>query len=108
MGIITDISKLPALRQARLRRGKQSLGKPLVIDNEADPEGPTIQLLAHLERPWYMVPARVRLHTLLFSGAIMVYATSGYGGSMMNSLQTVTYWDDYFTPEARFLEVFPL
>ncbi|KAK9432183.1 general substrate transporter [Lipomyces doorenjongii] len=56
----------------------------------------TIQQLVHLEKPWYRVPSRVKLYTLLFPAAIMAYATSGYDGSMMNSLQTVTYWDDYF------------
>ncbi|KAJ3500100.1 hypothetical protein NM208_g17223 [Fusarium decemcellulare] len=46
--------------------------------------------------PWYQSAARRRLYFLLFPAAVVSYATSGYDGSMMNSLQTVSYWDDFF------------
>lgn len=45
---------------------------------------------------WYKSAARRRLYFLLFPAAVVSYATSGYDGSMMNSLQTVSYWDDFF------------
>ncbi|KAJ8099578.1 general substrate transporter [Lipomyces tetrasporus] len=96
MDIVSVLSNLPALRQARLRKRKQSLGVSMVADHETSTESQTMHQLVQLEKPWYKVASRVRLYTLLFPGAIMAYATSGYDGSMMNSLQTVTYWDDYF------------
>ncbi|KAK9317838.1 general substrate transporter [Lipomyces starkeyi] len=89
------LSNLPAIRQARLGKLKHRISIS-TADPETAVEDITIQQLVHLEKPWYRVPSRVRLYTLLFPAAIMAYATSGYDGSMMNSLQTVTYWDDYF------------
>ncbi|KAK9492575.1 general substrate transporter [Lipomyces doorenjongii] len=88
-------SNLPAIRQAHLGKLKTNFAIS-TADPEMAAEDVTIQRLVHLEKHWYRVPSRVKLYTLLFPAAIMAYATSGYDGSMMNSLQTVTYWDDYF------------
>ncbi|KAK9360727.1 general substrate transporter [Lipomyces starkeyi] len=88
------LSNLPAIRQARFGKLKHRISIS-TADSETAAEDITIQ-----------VPSRVKLYTLLFPAAIMAYATSGYDGSMMNSLQTVTYWDDYFNhPRGQLLGI---
>ncbi|KAL2818160.1 major facilitator superfamily domain-containing protein [Aspergillus cavernicola] len=86
-------SSQPAPRQAKLK--KQSAVRP-----DSEPVEQTLEAsfasLTKAEAPWYRVASRVKLYTLLFPAAVMCYATSGYDGSMMNSLQTVSYWEDYF------------
>ncbi|KAH7011014.1 general substrate transporter [Ilyonectria destructans] len=52
--------------------------------------------LAQQAPPWYQSAARRRLYLLLFPACVISYATSGYDGSMMNSLQTVSHWDEFF------------
>ncbi|KAL6407564.1 uncharacterized protein AUP68_08583 [Ilyonectria robusta] len=52
--------------------------------------------LAQQAPPWYQSAARRHLYLLLFPACVISYATSGYDGSMMNSLQTVSYWDEFF------------
>lgn len=46
---------------------------------------------------WYKDPGLRRLYFLL-STVILVSATNGFDGSMMNGLQTVENWKNYFTP----------
>ncbi|KAK9234151.1 general substrate transporter [Lipomyces kononenkoae] len=100
---IPILSKFPAYRQAQMRK---CIHVTVVTDQEAMEYGPDIQQLTKVEKSWYKVPSRIRLYSLLFPAAIMAYATSGYDGSMMNSLQTVTYWEDYFNnPEGAVLGV---
>lgn len=52
--------------------------------------------LAQQAPPWHQSAARRHLYLLLFPACVISYATSGYDGSMMNSLQTVSYWDEFF------------
>ncbi|KFY71215.1 hypothetical protein V499_08577 [Pseudogymnoascus sp. VKM F-103] len=83
--------RLPAPRQDIL--AKESRSSPSIT---AAFEPSRISELARDSPPWYKVASRRRLYALLFPGAIVSYMTSGYDGSMMNSLQTVSYWDDFF------------
>jgi len=46
---------------------------------------------------WYKDPGLRKLYFLL-STVILVSATNGFDGSMMNGLQTLSYWKDYFKP----------
>ncbi|KAG4266716.1 hypothetical protein FPRO04_13188 [Fusarium proliferatum] len=55
-----------------------------------------ISELSNESPSWYKSAARRHLYFLLFPACVVSYATSGYDGSMMNSLQTVSYWDDFF------------
>jgi len=44
---------------------------------------------------WYK--RRDLLHlNLILTSALVTSATNGYDGSMMNGLQSLTYWEDYF------------
>lgn len=66
---------------------------------ETDGEPNPTSLLAELAKdspPWYRSAARRQLYFLLFPAAVFSYMTSGYDGSMMNALQTVSYFDDFF------------
>ncbi|RVD82109.1 uncharacterized protein DFL_006543 [Arthrobotrys flagrans] len=46
---------------------------------------------------WYTDPGLRKLYFLL-STVILVSATNGFDGSMMNGLQTLSYWQNYFHP----------
>lgn len=62
------------------------------------PEGNMLKLedvVPQLEKPWYRYRHLVLLNFYLFSG-ILALVTSGYDGSMMNSLQSVPSWKKYF------------
>ncbi|KAH8556084.1 major facilitator superfamily domain-containing protein [Umbelopsis sp. PMI_123] len=48
-----------------------------------------------LDKMWWHYPHLLKLNILLW-GAIMVQATGGYGGSMLNGLQSLNAWEDYF------------
>lgn len=83
--------RLPAPRQALAARNARNS-----TSASAAQQPSRISELAKDASPWYKVASRRRLYFLLFPAAIVSYSTSGYDGSMMNSLQTVTYWDDFF------------
>lgn len=83
--------RFPAPRQAKLV--KEARNGP-TIDNQFEPS--RISELAKAAPSWYKSAARRRLYGLLFPAAVLSYMTSGYDGSMMNSLQTVSYWADFF------------
>ncbi|KAH6723180.1 general substrate transporter [Leptodontidium sp. MPI-SDFR-AT-0119] len=83
--------RFPAPRQKLLEREARTSPSP-----SATYEPSKISQLAKEAPSWYKVASRRRLYGLLFPAAIVSYMTSGYDGSMMNSLQTVSYWDDYF------------
>ncbi|KAE9368401.1 general substrate transporter [Stipitochalara longipes BDJ] len=83
--------KLPAPRQAKLAKDARTAP---VTDAQFEPS--RISELATKAPAWYKSAARRRLYSLLFPAAVLSYMTSGYDGSMMNSLQTVSYWSDYF------------
>ncbi|RDW63610.1 hypothetical protein BP6252_11155 [Coleophoma cylindrospora] len=85
--------RLPAPRQAMaIKESKNASSTSTTPAYEPS----RISQLAKESLPWYKVASRRRLYFILFPGAIVSYMTSGYDGSMMNSLQTVSYWDDYF------------
>lgn len=46
---------------------------------------------------WYKDPGLTKLY-LILSAVILVSATNGFDGSMMNGLQTVDNWTNYFRP----------
>ncbi|KAH7018458.1 lactose permease [Microdochium trichocladiopsis] len=86
--------RLPAPRQDKLAREARKQGGPAVTSQTYEPSRMT--QLANQAPSWYKSAARRKLYGLLFPAAVVSYATSGYDGSMMNSLQTVSYWDDFF------------
>ncbi|ORY67792.1 lactose permease [Pseudomassariella vexata] len=91
--------RLPAPRQDYLSRQarKHQGGSSAPGDSNGNSYAPSrMTQLAQKSPIWYKSAARRRLYFLLFPAAVVSYATSGYDGSMMNSLQTVPYWDDYF------------
>jgi hypothetical protein len=94
-------NRLPAPRQDQLtRQAKRQKTKateaPLSEDVAAAVEPTRVHEIAASAPAWYRSAARRRLYFLLFPACVVSYATSGYDGSMMNSLQTVSYWDDFF------------
>jgi hypothetical protein len=55
----------------------------------------TINVQKLLDRPWYKYPHLRRLYGWL-SVVLLVQATNGLDGSIMNGMQTLTYWQRYF------------
>ncbi|EEU33934.1 uncharacterized protein NECHADRAFT_89031 [Fusarium vanettenii 77-13-4] len=86
--------RLPAPRQDQAARKAHKQGGDAQGKDSYEPS--RMAQLAGEAPPWYHSAARRRLYFLLFPAAVVSYATSGYDGSMMNSLQTVSYWDDFF------------
>lgn len=87
--------RLPAPRQDQeARRARRESAAGRAEQATYQPEG--VDLLAQAAPPWYRCPARRHLYLLLFPGAVCSYATSGYDGSLLNALQTVSQFDDYF------------
>ncbi|KAK9418242.1 putative Hexose transporter protein [Seiridium unicorne] len=86
--------RLPAPRQDQIARLARKNGDTTTAGAAHQPS--RITQLAQEAPVWYKSAARRRLYFLLFPAAVVAYATSGYDGSMMNSLQTVSYWDDFF------------
>lgn len=104
MAILKTIRRrLPAPRLDQENRRLRKQGAP-ILNGEASEEPPTtedtvqssIQVLAQDAPIWYKSAARRNHYFLLFPAAVFSYATSGYDGSMMNALQTVSYFDDFF------------
>lgn len=89
-------NRFPAPRQDQeVRKAKKAaLESPTEANQTHQPSHMTA--LAAKEPIWYKSAARRRLYALLFPAAVVSYATSGYDGSMMNGLQTVEHWDNYF------------
>jgi MFS family permease len=87
-------NRLPAARQDRTAPKARSQDQET---GPVDADQPSrLSELARQSAPWYKSAARRQLYLLLFPACVISYATSGYDGSMMNSLQTVSYWDDFF------------
>ncbi|KAK6705192.1 hypothetical protein SNK03_009037 [Fusarium graminearum] len=84
-------NRLPAPRQDLLSKQARQQG---TTDSAFLPS--RISELSKESPSWYKSAARRQLYFLLFPACVVSYATSGYDGSMMNSLQTVSYWDDFF------------
>jgi MFS family permease len=98
MVLTTLRNRLPAPRQDHLaRQARRQRGE---VDETTDAsttyQPSRINKLAADSSAWYHSASRRHLYFLLFPACVVSYATSGYDGSMMNSLQTVSYWDDYF------------
>ncbi|KAI9147194.1 Lactose permease [Paramyrothecium foliicola] len=90
-------TRLPAPRQDHLARQARKERVDAGEGAGASTYEPSrINQLASDSPAWYRSAARRHLYFLLFPACVVSYATSGYDGSMMNSLQTVSYWDDYF------------
>lgn len=94
-------NRFPAPRQDRLareakRQRAENTESTLPDGVGAAHEPSRVHELATASASWYHSAARRRLYFLLFPACVVSYATSGYDGSMMNSLQTVSYWDDFF------------
>lgn len=89
-------NRFPAPRQDQeVRKArKAALESPTEANQTHQPSHMTA--LAAKEPIWYKSAARRRLYALLFPAAVVSYATSGYDGSMMNGLQTVEHWDNFF------------
>ncbi|KAI6780844.1 uncharacterized protein J7T54_007323 [Emericellopsis cladophorae] len=97
--VLTSLrQRLPAPRQdLQARQAK----KAQIEAGNASGKDPTyepsrINVLASEASAWYNSGPRRQLYFLLFPACVVSYATSGYDGSMMNSLQTVSWWDEYF------------
>ncbi|KAI8296385.1 Lactose permease [Colletotrichum sp. SAR11_240] len=86
--------RLPAPRQDQAARRARQQGGPAAANETYQPS--RIAQLAQESPAWYRSAARRKLYFLLVPAAVVSYATSGYDGSMMNSLQTVSYFDDFF------------
>lgn len=52
-------------------------------------------VIPKLEKPWYRYTWLLQLNVFLLGG-ILAQVTSGYDGSMMNSLQSLPSWQSYF------------
>lgn len=98
MVLTTIRNRLPAPRQDQIARKakKQQVEAGQAGTGVSTYEPSRINELAAASSSWYSSAARRSLYFLLFPACVVSYATSGYDGSMMNSLQTVSYWDDYF------------
>lgn len=86
--------RLPAPRQDQQARLARKQGGTAAANEAYQPS--RVAQLAQEAPIWYKSAARRKLYFLLFPAAVVSYATSGYDGSMMNSLQTVSYFDDFF------------
>lgn len=65
--------------------------------------GPELaRVLPVLDRPWYRTPHLLRLNILLL--VVTLSATGmGFDGSMMNGLQSLSTWTDYFHNPSSYL-----
>ncbi|KAA8899397.1 general substrate transporter [Sphaerosporella brunnea] len=68
---------------------------------------PLITELAQKDtRRWYQKPNLRALYLLMLPGCLGVEYTSGFDSSMMNGIQTISYWEDYFkTPSGARLGI---
>lgn len=48
------------------------------------------------ERRWFQKPNLRSLYFLMIPGLLGVEYTSGFDSSMMNGIQTIVYWEEYF------------
>ncbi|KAH6711691.1 MFS transporter [Leptodontidium sp. MPI-SDFR-AT-0119] len=55
-----------------------------------------IRLLQLDSKPWYQKPNLRALYFCLIPAALGVEMTTGYDGSVLNGLQAVSHWQDYF------------
>ena len=64
---------------------------PAVIE-----EGIIQQLIKSDNVRWWKKPNLRRLYLLLVPFCLFIESTSGFDSSMMNGMQALTYWQDYF------------
>jgi MFS family permease len=62
----------------------------------ADGDGIVEKLVANDHVRWWNKPNLRRLYLLLVPFCLFVESTSGFDSSMMNGLQALTYWVEYF------------
>lgn len=65
--------------------------------------GPELaRLLPALDKPWYRTPHLLKLNILLL---LVTFSATGMGfdGSMMNGLQSLSTWTDYFHNPSSYL-----
>ncbi|KAM0335308.1 hypothetical protein ACHAQA_000353 [Verticillium albo-atrum] len=90
--------RLPAPRHdqeaRRIRKERSRDAEESTTQHTYEPQG--LNRLAQDAPPWYRSAARRHLYLLLFPGAVCSYATSGYDGSLLGTLQTVDQWDEFF------------
>lgn len=62
-----------------------------------DASNPVIgRIIATDKTPWYRKPNLRRLYLTLVPCAMMIESTSGFDSSLMNGLQSLSYWNEYF------------
>ncbi|KAI5782172.1 hexose transporter [Pyronema domesticum] len=54
------------------------------------------EIAAKDTRPWYQKSNLRSLYLLMIPGLLGVEYTSGFDSSMMNGIQTITFWEEYF------------
>lgn len=54
------------------------------------------RLIADDTTPWYKKPNLRALYMLLVPTCLAIESTSGFDSSMMNGLQSLQFWQDYF------------
>ncbi|KAL4967869.1 major facilitator superfamily domain-containing protein [Aspergillus stella-maris] len=61
------------------------------------PDRSVVQILeAEKDKGWHMNPSLVRLYALLVPACLMICVTNGYDSSLLNGLQSVPKWEEYF------------
>ncbi|KAL4876782.1 general substrate transporter [Aspergillus karnatakaensis] len=64
---------------------------------DARPDRSVAQILeAEKDQGWHMSPSLVRLYSLLVPACLMICVTNGYDSSLLNGLQSVPKWQEYF------------
>jgi MFS family permease len=65
---------------------------PTVVDNAGIVE----RIVANDHVRWWNKPNLRRLYLLLVPFCLFIESTSGFDSSMMNGMQALVYWQDYF------------
>ncbi|KAL4789719.1 general substrate transporter [Aspergillus venezuelensis] len=61
------------------------------------PDRSVVQILeAEKDKGWHMNPRLARLYALLVPACLMICVTNGYDSSLLNGLQSVPKWEEYF------------
>lgn len=73
-----------------------SKGSPTVASPALEASAIVSKLAAKDTRPWYQKQNLRILYLLMIPGLLGVEYTSGFDSSMMNGIQTITYWEVLF------------
>ncbi|KAJ0417134.1 general substrate transporter [Aspergillus carlsbadensis] len=64
---------------------------------DARPDRSVAQILeAEKDQGWHLHPSLVRLYSILVPACLMICVTNGYDSSLLNGLQSVPKWQEYF------------